>query len=125
MPRLKPVLPAPAAALTVPAEALVNDGVDRYVLVEEANAVAKSEYRKRSVTVLRQTPEWVEIQSADLLPGDRVVTQGSPQLGGLFVPGPATMPAPRPSKPPRTPSAGREPSQPRQGDPFRRAASLG
>src|SRR5262249_19163452 len=66
------VLPSAASAKTIPADALISDGVDKYVLVEEASAAARSEYRKRSVTVLRQTPEWVEVQAAELLPGDRV-----------------------------------------------------
>lgn len=80
-------LPAEIATKTVPATALVNDGVDRFVLVEEANAAGLSEYRKRSVVVVRETPDVVVIRSANLFPGDRVVTIGGHELGTFFTPG--------------------------------------
>lgn len=72
---------------TVPYAALVNDGVDRFVLVEEASAADLSEYRKRSVVVVREMPDSVEVRSADLFPGDRVVTRGAHELGTFFAPG--------------------------------------
>ena len=80
-------LPASSNTKTVPATALVNDGVDRFVLVEEASAAGLSEYRKRSVIVVRETPDAVVIRSADLFPGDRVVTTGGHELGTFFAPG--------------------------------------
>src|SRR5262249_34902566 len=80
-------LPGTANARTVPADALIQDGLDRYVLVEEASAAGASEYRKKSVVVTRQSPGQVEVQSAELFPGDRVVTRGGHELGGFFVPG--------------------------------------
>ena len=79
---------APASGTkTVAASALVNDGVDRFVLVEEANTAERSEYRKRSVEVVRESPHAAEVRSPDLFPGDRVVTRGGHQLGTFFTPG--------------------------------------
>lgn len=80
-------LPAATGTKTVPFTALVNDGVDRFVLVEEASAAGVSEYRKKSVVVVRETPDLVEVRSPDLFPGDRVVTQGGHELGTFFAPG--------------------------------------
>jgi membrane fusion protein, heavy metal efflux system len=80
-------LPTPTGAKVVAAEALVNDGVDRFVFVEAASAAGMSEYQKKSVVVLREAGGAAVIRSADLYPGDRVVTRGSHELGGLFAPG--------------------------------------
>lgn len=80
-------LPAIPGTKSVPFTALVNDGVDRFVLVEEASATGVSEYRKRSVEVVRDGPEAVELRSAELFPGDRVVTRGGHELGTFFAPG--------------------------------------
>lgn len=80
-------LAAPAGAKTIPADALVSDGVDRFVLVEAASAAGGSEYQKKSVVVVREGGDVAVIRSADLYPGDRVVTRGSHELGGLFAPG--------------------------------------
>ncbi len=80
-------LPAPTGTKTIPAEALVSDGVDRFVLVEVASASGLSEYQKKSVSILREGARVAIVQSSDLYPGDRVVTRGSHELGGLFAPG--------------------------------------
>lgn len=80
-------LPAATGTKTVPFTALVNDGVDRFVLVEEASAAGVSEFRKKSVVVVRETPDVVEVRSPDLFPGDRVVTRGGHELGTFFAPG--------------------------------------
>jgi len=80
-------LPASAGTKTVPQTALINDGVDRFVLVEEASASGVSEYRKKSVVIVRETPDFAEIRSPDLFPGDRVVIQGGHELGTFFAPG--------------------------------------
>lgn len=80
-------LPAVTGTKTVPFTALVNDGVDRFVLVEEASAANVSEFRKKSVVVVRETPDAVEVRSPDLVPGDRVVTRGGHELGTFFAPG--------------------------------------
>ena len=80
-------LPAAPGTKTVPFTALVNDGVDRFVLVEEASASNVSEFRKKSVVVVRETPEAVEVRTPDLFPGDRVVARGGHELGTFFSPG--------------------------------------
>ncbi len=77
--------PGPATGLTVPAAALVRDGVERYVLVEKSDAEV-SQYLKVNVVVGRRSAEWVEV-SGDLYRGDRVVTRGAHELAGFFVPG--------------------------------------
>lgn len=81
------ILPGTAAGKAVPAAAVFGEGAERFVLVEEAGTAGASQYQKRSVAVGRQTPEVAEVQSGDLYPGDRVVTQGGHELAGFFVPG--------------------------------------
>jgi RND family efflux transporter MFP subunit len=80
------ILPGRGKTLTVPAAAVVADGLDRYVLVEDANTDKAAEYRKVSVEVLRQSPERAEVRAGGLLTGDRVLTRGAGVLGGYFVP---------------------------------------
>lgn len=72
---------------TVPASALIEDGVESYVLVEEAKTAESSEFRRKPVAVVRRTPAWVEVLAGDLFAGDRVATTGAHELGGFFVPG--------------------------------------
>ncbi len=80
-------LPAATGTQAVPFSALVNNGLDRFVLVEEASAAGVSEYRKMSVVVVRETADAVEVRSPELFPGDRVVTRGGHELGAFFAPG--------------------------------------
>lgn len=81
------LMPVPTDARVVPASALIDDGLAQYVLVEEARAEKQSEYRRRNVSVVRQTNDSAEVRSGELFPGDRVVTQGAHELGGFFIPG--------------------------------------
>jgi RND family efflux transporter MFP subunit len=81
------LLPEAARVLRAPAEAVVAAGAERYLLVEDAATARGSQYRKQNVVVGRQTPAAVEIHSDAIVPGDRVVTQGSHELAGFFVPG--------------------------------------
>ncbi len=81
------ILPAEKPRPTVPVAAVVREGVDRFVFVEEASAAGASEYRKKSVADGRRTGDRVEILAGELFPGDRVVVRGAHELGGLFVPG--------------------------------------
>jgi RND family efflux transporter MFP subunit len=74
-------------SLVIPLEALVRDGVDNYVFVEEENTKKASRYRKQSVVLGRQTREGVELRGGEIVQDDRVVTRGSRQLGSFFVPG--------------------------------------
>ena len=80
------VLPVPKAALSVPSRSLINNGVDRFVLVEEAGTKAASEYQARSVVVGREAGGLAEIESPVIFPGDRVVSRGAHELGGLLIP---------------------------------------
>ncbi len=73
--------------LAVPAAALVNNGVGRSVIVEEAATAKVFEYRKRDVVVLGESDGVVAIKEGDVYPGDRVVTKGSHELGAFFISG--------------------------------------
>jgi len=78
---------ATSGTVTVPTTAFVNDGVDRFVLVEAAKTAEVSEFLKKSVIVVRESPDAVVLRAGSLFPGDRVVTRGSHELGNFFVPG--------------------------------------
>lgn len=74
------------ARATVPTAAIVREGAERFVLVEAANALGASEYRRVWVTPGREGNGRVEILSGDVFPGDRVVTRGATLLGPFFAP---------------------------------------
>lgn len=80
-------LPNVQGTLVVPAQSLVDNGVDRFVLVEEASTATASEYQARSVQVIRETGNLVELRCPGLVPGDRVVARGAHELGALLVSG--------------------------------------
>jgi len=73
--------------LTIPTEALVNDGLERYVFVEEAATAKAFEYRKRNVVVDGEGIGYVALRDGAIFPGDRVVTKGSHELATFFVSG--------------------------------------
>jgi RND family efflux transporter MFP subunit len=75
-----------AEVTTIPTEALIRDGVHRYVFVEEATGEESSEFRRRNVVPGRQDDGWVEVRGG-IYPGDRVVTRGAHELSSLFVQG--------------------------------------
>jgi RND family efflux transporter MFP subunit len=77
------VVSDPRKTVAVPAAALIRDGAERYVLVEEAATGKASEYRKRNVVVGLQSPDFVQAEGG-VYPGDRVVTRGSHELAGFF-----------------------------------------
>jgi cobalt-zinc-cadmium efflux system membrane fusion protein len=81
------MLPGAAKALAVPEEALVEDGAEAYVLIEEAAVAGGSRFQRRNVTVGRRAGGWAEVAPGGLFPGDRVVTRGAHQLGAFFVTG--------------------------------------
>lgn len=70
--------------LVVPNQAVLSDGAERYVLVEEAATKEGSEYQKVAVVVGRQSAGHTEIIAGKLLPDDRVVTRGGHELSSLF-----------------------------------------
>ena len=69
----------------VPAGALVNNGLERYVLVEEAATRRAVEYRRQNVIVEGSAGGRVFVRDGGLFPGDRVVTKGSHELATFFV----------------------------------------
>jgi RND family efflux transporter MFP subunit len=77
------ILSTPENKTTIPAAALIHDGAERFVLVEEG----PGQYVRQAIVVGRSTPEWVEVRSGQLFPGDRVVTVGSHELASLLVQG--------------------------------------
>jgi RND family efflux transporter MFP subunit len=79
-------MPAPDSTV-VPAAALIHDGLESYVLVEGSSTPEGSEYLRTPVVVGRRDGEWVEVLGGDVFPGSHVVTRGSHELAGFFVPG--------------------------------------
>jgi RND family efflux transporter MFP subunit len=75
------ILPSGEKTWTLPASAVLDNGVEQFVLVEEARTAETSEYRKKAVAILRQSLDLVEVAAGDLYPGDRVVTRGAAELG--------------------------------------------
>jgi RND family efflux transporter MFP subunit len=68
---------------TIPPAALISEGAERSVLVEEG----PGQYVRQHIVVGRSTPGGVEVRSGQLFPGDRVVTVGSHELATLLVQG--------------------------------------
>lgn len=81
-----PLSVPPRPRPTVPAQAVLREGAERFVLVEEASAAGASEYRKKSVVVGRESSGRVEVLGGGLFPGDRVVTRGGHELAPFFAP---------------------------------------
>src|SRR5581483_9003135 len=81
------VLSGSGEKLAVPADALITEGAERYMLIEETATAAASQYQKQNVVVGRHTADFVEILAGNLYPGDRVVTRGSHELASFFVQG--------------------------------------
>jgi membrane fusion protein, heavy metal efflux system len=74
------VFTTPGKVVTVPAEAVVADGAERYVLVEEG----PGQYVRQNVVTGRQAGGRVEVRAGQVAPGDRVVTVGGHELGSFF-----------------------------------------
>lgn len=73
--------------LTIPAEALINDGAERYVLVEEEATARSYTYRKQNVVVASQTSTQVFLADGGVFAGDQLVTAGAHELATFFLPG--------------------------------------
>jgi len=73
--------------IAVPAEALVTNGIEKFVLLEEAATERGYEYRKQNVVVDALDGGLVTLRDGGVFPGDRVVTKGSHELGGFFISG--------------------------------------
>ena len=73
--------------VTVPKKALLTNGTEWFVLVEEAATTRGSEYRKRNVAIGVSDAEVAEITAGDVFPGDRVVTTGGHEMTNFFIQG--------------------------------------
>jgi cobalt-zinc-cadmium efflux system membrane fusion protein len=73
--------------LAIPADAVLRDGAERFVLVEYERTKEASRFWKQPVTLGARTGDWVEVIGGNVFPADRVVTQGSHELGGFFAKG--------------------------------------
>lgn len=78
---------SPTPKLLVPASAVLNNGTEWFVLVEEAATTRASEYRKRNVAVGLIAHGLAEITAGDIVPGDRVVTTGGHEMANFFIQG--------------------------------------
>lgn len=70
--------------LQVPNSAVIRDGAERFVLVEQERTAKASLFRKIPVAIGTLGNRYAEVTRGELVPGDRVLTQGSRQLGHLF-----------------------------------------
>lgn len=70
--------------LQVPNTAVIRDGAERFVLVEQERTAKASLFRKIPVAIGTLGNRHAEVTRGELVPGDRVLTQGSRQLGHLF-----------------------------------------
>lgn len=73
--------------LVLPYSAVMRDGAERFVLVEQEQTKAASIYQKQVLALGTRIGEKIEVLSGNLFPGDRVVTQGLHELGGYFAKG--------------------------------------
>lgn len=73
--------------VVVPISAVIRDGAERFVLVEEEQTQAASTYRKQSIVFGQRMGDVIEVREGKLFPGDRVVTRGNHELGGFFTKG--------------------------------------
>lgn len=73
--------------VVVPVSAVIRDGAERFVLVEEEQTQVASTYQKQTVVFGRRMGNLIEVRGGNLFPGDRVVTRGSHELGSFFTKG--------------------------------------
>jgi len=73
--------------VVVPLSAVIRDGAERFVLVEEEQTQVASTYQKQTVVFGQRMGNLIEVRGGNLFPGDRVVTRGSHELGSFFTKG--------------------------------------
>ncbi len=71
----------------VPLSAVIRDGAERFVLVEEEQTQVASTFQKQTVVLGQRMGDRIELLGGKLFPGDRVVTRGSHELGSFFTKG--------------------------------------
>ena len=77
--------------LAIPMSAVIRDGAERFVLVEQEQTAVASTYQKKAVALGDRAGAAIEVLGGDLFPGDRVVTRGSHELGSFFAKGVLTI----------------------------------
>lgn len=77
--------------LAIPMSAVIRDGAERFVLVEQEQTAVASTYQKQAVALGDRAGAAIEVLGGDLFPGDRVVTRGSHELGSFFAKGVLTV----------------------------------
>jgi len=77
----------PNDKIVVPMSAVIRDGAERFVLVEEEQTQVASTYQKQTVVFGQRMGNVIEVRGGNVFPGDRVVTQGSHELGSFFTKG--------------------------------------
>lgn len=77
--------------LTVPMAAVIRDGAERFVLVEEEQTEQASTFQKQPLVLGKRAGAFIEVLGGDVFPGDRVVTRGSHELGSFFAKGVLTV----------------------------------
>jgi membrane fusion protein, heavy metal efflux system len=73
--------------LVVPVSSVIRDGAERFVLIEQEQTALASTYKKQPLVLGRRSGDFIEVQGGSLYSGDRVVTQGSHELGSFFAKG--------------------------------------
>ncbi len=73
--------------IVVPMSAVIRDGAERFVLVEEEQTQVASTYQKQTIVFGQRMGDLIEVRGGNLFPGDRVVTRGSHELGSFFTKG--------------------------------------
>ncbi|MBC7965751.1 MAG: efflux RND transporter periplasmic adaptor subunit [Fuerstia sp.] len=73
--------------IVVPMSAVIRDGAERFVLVEEEQTQVASAYQKQTIVFGQRMGDVIEVHGGNLFPGDRVVTRGSHELGSFFTKG--------------------------------------
>lgn len=73
--------------VVVPMSAVIRDGAERFVLVEEEQTQVASTFQKQTVVLGQRMGDLIELRGGNLYPGDRVVTRGSHELGSFFTKG--------------------------------------
>lgn len=74
-----------AAALAIANTAIVAQGVEHFVFVEQTATAKGFQYQKRNVVLGRRSGGFVEIVGGEVYPGDRIVDAGSHELASFFV----------------------------------------
>ena len=73
--------------IVLPMSAVIRDGAERFVLVEEEQTQVNSTFQKQTVVLGQRMGDLIEVRGGNVYPGDRVVLRGSHELGSFFTKG--------------------------------------